>query len=107
MGRELPGVRHLVEDQPTPQILTGQVGLLRPLLDVGLDQVKAVGCDRLGAEELRVELAEDSVSEETEHEPDIAVDSGAAGIDDQRGGDAAQLEHALDDAAEEGEGEIE
>src|SRR5260370_28188123 len=107
MGRELPGVCHLVQDQPTPQILTGQVGLLRPLLDIGLDQVKPVGSDRLGAQELRVELAEDSVSQETEHEADIPVDSGATRIDAQRVGDAAQLAYGIDDAAEDGEAEIE
>src|SRR6266851_5928848 len=107
MRSELPGVGHLVEDQPAPQILAGQVGPLRPLLDIGLDQIKPVGGDGLGAKELRVVLPDDSASEETEHEPDVPVDSSATRVDDQRVGDAAQLEHGIDDASEDGEVEVE
>src|SRR5260370_8235070 len=107
MGRELPGVRHLVKDQPPPEVLAGQLGLLGPFLDVGLHQVKAVGRDGLRTQELRVVLAEDPSTQETEHEADVAVDPGATNLDDQRVRDSALLEDRVDDPAEDGEVEIE
>ena len=67
MCGELPRVGHLVEDEPTAEILPRQLRLLGPLLDVGLDQVEALARDRFRAEQLWVLLAEDSATEETQH----------------------------------------
>src|SRR5216684_1521629 len=104
---ELPGVRHLVEDQPPPQVLAWQLGLLGPFLDVGLDQVEAVGGDGLRTQELRVVLAQDPSTQEPEHEADVAIDPGATDLDDQRVRDTALLENRVDDPAQDVEVEIE
>src|SRR5216684_2343675 len=107
MGRELPGVRHLVKDQPPPQVLAGQLGLLGPFLDVGLHQAKAVGRDGLRTEAPRVVLAQDPSTQEPEPEADVAIAAGATDLDDQRVGGAALLENRGDDPVEDVEVEIE
>ena len=37
--RELPSVRHLVKDQPAPQVFLGKVGVTLPIDDIRLDEV--------------------------------------------------------------------
>ena len=89
MRRELPRVRHLVEDEPAPQILFRQVGVPPPLVEIGLDQVEAFAAHGLGAQQLRVVLAEHALAEEGEHVADVAVDAHAAHLYHQRVGHAA------------------
>src|SRR5260370_13272089 len=97
VGPELTGVRPPVEDQPPPQVLAWQLGLLGPFPDVGLHPVKAVGGDWLRTQELRVVLAQDSSTQEPEHEADVAVDPGATHLNDDRVRTQALLEHRSDD----------
>ncbi len=107
MGRELPCVRHLVKDQPAPQVLTGQLGLSTPLLDIGLDQVQALGADRLRAQELRIVLAQDPLAEEPEHEPDITIEARATDLDKQRIRDSTLFENRVDDPLQDAQVEVE
>src|SRR5258708_29633572 len=97
MGRELPCVRQLVEDKPPPQVLARQLRLLGPFLDIGLDQVQAVISERLGAQELWIELAQDPSSQEPKHEPDAPLDPGAPHPDAHRVLAAALLSTVRDD----------
>src|SRR5207237_6572132 len=57
MSGELPGVRELVEYQPSAQVVAREVLLRLPAGDVRLDQVERV-LDRLAPQQLGVELAE-------------------------------------------------
>ena len=107
MRGELPRVRHLVEDQPAPQVLTGQLGLAAPLLDVGLDQVQAVGAHRFGAKKLRVVLAEHAPAEKCEQECDVVVQPRPAGFDDQRVGQPPLLEDRINHPAQDVEVQVE
>src|SRR3989442_8851666 len=106
MRRELPGVRHLVEDQPASEVLVRQVRVLLPLLDVGLDEVEPLTTDRLRAEKLRVVLAKDAPAEESKHVADVSVDAHSAHFDDERIGHAAGFEHRIDEAAKDAEVQI-
>jgi len=72
--RKLPRVRHLVEDQPAPQVRPRQIGAATPLLDIRLDQVKAFPADRLRTHQLWVVLAEDPTPDESEHERHVSID---------------------------------
>ena len=106
MSGELPSVGHLVEDQPATEILIRQVGVALPLFNVRLDQVQSLAADRLRAQQLRVVLAEDATAEEGEHVADVPVDAHPADLDDQRVRHAPSLEHGIDDAAKDGEVQV-
>ena len=73
MGGELPGVRQLVEDEPAPEGLGRQLGLLLPIRDVGLDEVQTRGDRGLAAEELGIVLAEHAPAQEAEQDPHVLI----------------------------------
>ena len=106
MGRELPGMRHLVQDQPPPEVLFGEVGVALPLLDVCLDQIQALGSHWLRAQKLGVVLAEDATAHEGEHVAEVAVDSHPSDLDEQGVGHAAGLEDRVDDATQDAQVEV-
>ena len=83
MCGELPRVGHLMQDEPAPEILVGQVGVPLPLLDVRLDQVQTLAADRLRAEQLRIVLAQHATAEEGEHVADVPIDPHAADLREQ------------------------
>ena len=106
MGRELPGMRHLVQDQPPPEVLFGEVGVALPLLDVCLDQIQALGSHWLRAQKLGVVLAEDATAHEGEHVAEVAVDSHPSDLDEQGVGHAAGFEDRVDDATQDAQVEV-
>jgi hypothetical protein len=98
---------HLMEDQPTPEICARQVGLTRPLFDIGLDEVKPVSRNRLSPQQLRVVLAKDPAAQEPEHEADVTIEPGPTHVDDQRVRDAAAFEDRVHDPAKDVKVELE
>ena len=100
MRGELPGVGHLMEDQPAAQILGRQLSLTLPLLDVRLDEVEPLPTHWLGVEQLGVVLPEDAATHEGEHEADVAVDTRTSCLRDERIRHAAGLQHRVDHAAQ-------
>ncbi len=107
MGGELPRMRHLVQDQPAPQVLAWKVGAASPFLDIRLDQVQTLAAHRLRAEKLRVVLAQHAPPDEREHERDVVVDAGATDLDEERVGHAPGFEHGIDGPPEDAEIQVE
>ena len=90
----------LVQDQPAPEVVARQLRLLLPLGDVGLDQVEARRGDGLPAHQLGVELAQDTVAEERQHAPRIAVDRGLTSVGQPGPRDAGFSDHRIEDPAD-------
>src|SRR5207245_10128775 len=81
---ELPRVRHLMKDQPAPEVFFGEVGVALPVDDVRLDEVQPFSAHRLGGHELRIVLTQDTAAEEGEPRPDVTIHARLAYHDDQR-----------------------
>ena len=110
MGGELPGVGHLVQDQPAPQLLPVEPFLVLPGIDVRFHEVEALLAGvgyRLAAHQLGVELAQHPAPQEGEQQRHVAVDAGAAHRDQVRVGDARGLEQGIDGLAQDADVEVE
>src|SRR6266571_2470046 len=103
---ELPRVRHLMKDQPAPEVFFGEVGVALPVDDVRLDEVQPFSAHRLGGHELRIVLTQDTAAEEGEHRPDVTIHARLAYLDDQRVRHSSGFENRVDGPAQDREIEV-